>query len=89
MTVDLEEYKHDLSEFDLNEAQKEELLRVLWQIMCAFAELGWGVNSIQLAVPDLTDFSSEPELDELSSINLHIKTYLGAATPEPLEREES
>ena len=89
MTVDLEEYRPYLSEFDMDEAQKDELLRSLWQIMCAFAELGWPVNSIHFAVPELAQISSEPEEDEVNSLHLHIQHHLEAATAEPLEQEDS
>ena len=30
-----------------------EFLRTLWNIMCAFVDVGWGVDSIHFAFPEL------------------------------------
>lgn len=49
LTVDVEKYQHFLDDADLSEAQKEEVLRALWSIICNFVELGYGVHPLQQA----------------------------------------
>lgn len=66
MKVDLDEFRHELAEFDLDDSQKDELLAALWQIVFTFVQLGWGADSVHLAFPELADFVSpegEMELD--------------------------
>ncbi len=48
-----DDYLADLEAFDLSEAQKRELLQTLWNIMCAFVDIGWGVDTVQHIFPEL------------------------------------
>tara|TARA_R110002072_G_scaffold288769_1_gene455039 strand:+ start:56 stop:367 length:312 start_codon:yes stop_codon:yes gene_type:complete len=47
-----EDYKDDLGVETLSE-QQVEMLRTLWNIMTSFVDLGWGVDTVQLFLPDL------------------------------------
>ena len=45
---DLDTYRHHLDDCeDLTEEQANELLRTLWDIMCAFVDLGFGLHPVQ------------------------------------------
>lgn len=48
LRLDPDEYREDLDAFDLTEAQQNELLEVLWNIMRTFVELGFGLDSVQM-----------------------------------------
>lgn len=43
-SANLAQYKEDLTEFELNEAQIDELLQTLWSIMRRFVEMGFDVD---------------------------------------------
>ncbi len=48
-----DDYRHHLNEFDLSEEQQNELLQTLWSIMSALVDIGWGVDTVQLLLPDM------------------------------------
>lgn len=48
-----EDYSHHLGELDLTEDQQKELLQTLWNIMSIFVDIGWGVDTVQMILPDL------------------------------------
>ncbi len=51
--LDLERYIPEVeAQFD-SEEEAIEFLRTLWNIMCAFVDVGWGVDSIHFAFPEL------------------------------------
>ena len=56
---DADEYRPYLDGFDLTEEQANELLATLWDIMKAFVELGFGVDSIHRFLPELDAVSEE------------------------------
>ena len=47
LTVDVERYQAYLDETDMTDAQKEEFLQSMWQIIIGFVELGFGVHPLQ------------------------------------------
>jgi hypothetical protein len=50
---DVEQYLPEVEgRFD-SEEEAIEFLRTLWNIMCAFVDIGWGVDSIHFAFPEL------------------------------------
>lgn len=51
--LDLARYLPEVEAEFASDEEAAEFLRILWDIMCAFVDLGWGVDSIQLAFPDL------------------------------------
>jgi len=59
------DYKQYVEGFDLTEEQTNELLHTLWQIMSAFVDLGWGVDSLQNVLPGLAEFSANCEIQEI------------------------
>ncbi len=56
-----DDYRHHITEFDLTLEQQNELLETLWHIMSTMVNIGWGVDNIQLMLPEL--FNSESEAD--------------------------
>jgi len=53
LELDPDKYRKHLGECDLTEAQQNEVLQVLWQIMSTMVDIGWGVDSVQMFLPDL------------------------------------
>ena len=54
LDVDLMKFAHHLDESDLDEEQKQQFLGIFWNLVVAFVDLGYGVNSTQLACGHLT-----------------------------------
>ena len=44
VTVDYDLYAHYLEDSDLSEKEKREFLQMLWNIICEFVSLGFGVH---------------------------------------------
>lgn len=53
LTFDSEAFREDIAEMELTDEQARELLQTLWNIMCVFVDIGWGVDAVQLMFPDL------------------------------------
>ncbi|MEM6463198.1 MAG: hypothetical protein AAF724_14905 [Pseudomonadota bacterium] len=70
--LDVDAYRPYIEDFDLTEEQAAELLRTLWEIMKAFVDLGFGVDSIHHFIPALGDVSRalESEAAELGDKRL-------------------
>lgn len=58
--VDYDLYAHYLADADLSEEQKREFLEVLWNIICEFVSLGWGVHPIQQALEAKENCGKQP-----------------------------
>ena len=69
-------YKPMLADMDLTDEQADELLRVLWNIMCGFVDLGFGSNSIQRILPSILGEFSEHSADRVQSTHSRITTRL-------------
>lgn len=50
---DPKDYAEHLSASGLTEQQQRELLQTLWNIMSTFVNIGWGVDTVQLVLPEL------------------------------------
>ena len=50
---DPDDYHQDLADFHLTAAQEKELLEALWHIMAMFVDLGWGLDSLPIVLPDI------------------------------------
>lgn len=87
---DLEEFRPDLAEFGMSRDKENELLLTLWQIMNAFVDLGWGVDSVQMVFPELTEIFSETAGSEVRSEHSETQEHAtGAAHATPLELGDS
>lgn len=50
-----------LGDSDMSEEQVVEFLRILDSILRTFVDLGFGVDAVQLALPALAEFASQPD----------------------------
>ncbi|MEM9388084.1 MAG: hypothetical protein AAGA68_23715 [Pseudomonadota bacterium] len=69
LTLDPAIYRDALEELSLSEEQENALLQALWEIMHIFVEIGWGVQPVQMMIPQLLtqnvlDTSQALEQDE-------------------------
>lgn len=81
LTIDLEYYQQYLEDSTLTDAQKQELLETLWQIICECVRMGYGIHPLQhiqqendtktLAHPDRKDTPALPDM--LSCIDQALK----------------
>ncbi|QQG35158.1 MAG: hypothetical protein HYS17_06180 [Micavibrio aeruginosavorus] len=62
LPFDAERYMANIADLDMTYAQKVEFLRVLWDIMSAFVDLGFGVDSV---IPIIAKRASESCADAL------------------------
>lgn len=60
-----EEYMEYLEDLVLTEAEKVEFLQTLWNIMSAFVNYGWGVDSVIPMLALKASKDSEAELKEV------------------------
>lgn len=86
-TSELGRYLPDIEKQFVSEEDAIEFLRTLYEIMCAFVDLGWGVDSIHFAIPELAKISSTDSEDTLGSLDQHIENEFKAASQRPPERE--
>lgn len=59
LKLEVEKYLPKIKEYEITDAQKAELLHTLWNIMSAFVDLGWDLNSIPEFLPELREISSD------------------------------
>lgn len=85
---DAEEYLPHVAEFDLTEEQASEMLATLWEIMKAFVEMGFGVDSIHEFLPALNEVSQEIEAGAVESKGNCISTEFQESAKARGEKEE-
>jgi len=66
LCLNADHYRDDLRELSLSKEQEDELLQTLWNIMGIFVDIGWGVDSVQVILPELfgaatTNYSELPK----------------------------
>ena len=65
LSFDPEEYEQDLQDCDFTPEQQAAVLKALWQIMGAFVDMGFGVDSLQFALPKIFEKLAEDSRDML------------------------
>lgn len=86
-SLNLEKYLPEVEgQFDSDEAARE-FLRTLFEIMCAFVDIGWGVDSIHLAFPELAENSSPDSEYALVSLDQNIENEFATVARNTSERE--
>jgi hypothetical protein len=68
LTLDVDLYQHYLDNSDLTEEQKQELLETLWNIICEFVRLGYGVHPLQKMLPENCGKTSENSKNDTISL---------------------
>ena len=53
LTLKLGLYREHLSEFELTEDQQNDMMLVVWNMMNIFVDIGWGVDTVQMFLPEL------------------------------------
>ncbi len=53
LEVSPDDFLHHIEDFDLTVEQQKELLQTLWNIMSTFVDIGWGVDTLHLFLPEL------------------------------------
>ena len=86
-TNNLERYLPEIEDQFVSEEAAMEFLRTLLEIMSAFVDLGWGLDSIHFAIPELAKFPSADSEVALGSLDQHIEEEFKAASQRPPERE--
>lgn len=59
--LDVGKYRPYLDDFDITEEQKAEIIRILWNMMISFVDLGFGQESVQRIFPAIAAISSMDE----------------------------
>lgn len=67
---DIEAFIGDFDDFDMTEDEKHEVLYALWEIMCRFVEIGFGLDSHSLAFKDGATCESFEETPPSDSADL-------------------
>ena len=50
---DLSAFREEIDELEISDDQARALLQVLWNIMCTAVDIGWGVDIVQIVLPQL------------------------------------
>lgn len=97
LSVDLSRFGHHLDHWDVSEYEKAEYLGLVWQIVCQFVDLGYGIHPLNAAAQQSCGQSPEIAGDGAravgNAVNLESNQSIGitdnAATERAAEREES
>ena len=66
LTINWARYQKMLEESDINDAEKQEFLETLWNIIVAFVDLGYGIHPLQQACEQKQQFSAFDPVDVVS-----------------------
>ncbi len=58
-----DDYREELENIDVSEEQAQEFLATLWNIMAAMVDIGWGVNSVQILLPDIFEKAGQDSVN--------------------------
>ncbi len=58
-TLDYDAYRADLAELELTKEQEDELLLILWNIMCTMCDLSLDMDSIHMIIPAILNSALE------------------------------
>lgn len=83
-----DKYREHLDGIELTEAQQNEMLQVLWNIMSAMVDMGWGVDSVQMFLPELFE-KAGADSDKLLEQNSTHATDNPSATANSAVRKDS
>ena len=85
LTLDPDEYRGDIREFRYTPEQETEMLQALWNIMGMMVDLGWGVDSVQMLLPDLFEKAGT---DSGKSAKLNASQTFNTAAPNTANTKE-
>lgn len=92
LVVDLKEFEHFLEGSGMNDAQKEEFLGIMWNIIVNFVDLGFGIHPVQDAMESNTELNidyDEENVDNHASSEMNIiEEFAQSALPAPPDTSE-
>ena len=62
------EFENDLTSMDVSEEQRIEFLRILWEIMVACVDMGWGIEPTQAVCGKLIKTAFEEACDSQNTL---------------------
>jgi hypothetical protein len=65
LTFDVALYEHYLENSNLSPKEKHEFLRTLWDLICTFVQVGWGVEPSQQVIEDFCMDNDIPDLESM------------------------
>ncbi len=84
MRFNPDEYREDIAEFGYTKEQQDEFLRTLWDIMCVFVDIGWGVETVQNFLPEIFEKSVQDSVNLLEEKDNHNQLQ----NPAPIDLQE-
>jgi len=63
-TLDYDSYRSDLAELELTKEQEDELLLILWNIMCTMCDLSLDMDSVHMIIPAILNSALEEEKND-------------------------
>ncbi len=60
-TLDYDAYRANLAELELTKEQEDELLLILWNIMCTMCDLSLDMDSVHMIIPAILNSALEEE----------------------------
>lgn len=89
-SLDVERYLPMTDSLDIEEEQKREFIETLWEIMVTIADLGLGIDPVQILLGNTGDCASEAGADLIECKPSQTSNRERTADPErAAEREES
>ena len=85
LELNLEDYREQMEEMDFTEEQAQEFLQTLWNIMSTMVDIGWGVDTVQMFLPDIFE-KAGPDSDNSVKQKGSLQLFNNAAKT-PTERD--
>ena len=83
--LDPDKYRAYLANMEMTEAQQDEFLETLWNIMRTFVEIGWGLDSVQTLFSGIVEKAMRDERDTLEQKD-HFNQIAGHSGDDNKER---
>ena len=92
LVVDLKEFEHFLEGSGMNEAQKEEFLGIMWNIIINFVDLGFGIHPVQNALEENAELNVDSDGENMNNYILSetniAEEFAQSARPAPPDSSE-
>ena len=79
---DPDRYRSEISDMELSEEQANEFLEILWNMMIQIMDLGFNVDSVQLACGQVAERSASPAVPDADALQ-------STSTPQHNEQDAS
>ncbi len=87
LELDPEDYREQMGEMDFTPEQAQEFLTTLWNIMSTMVDIGWGVDTVQMFLPDIFE-NTGPDSDNSVKRKDSLQLFNNAAKT-PTERDRN